>query len=243
MTRNVIDIIEDFEKIIDQFKDEIKKLEEPEGESPEFWDIYNHNQRKILGASDFMARLDDRFRPLFGAASLLGGEIFSYYGNLERFMENIEVVKKEFNKIKEIIEDFVSLFDHEERRRIEEAYHTLIEDCFWSSIINSAVALEKRLFSILKSRNTKFMKERNPNLRYTLGALIRLYLDNEGKFQSCIPNRHHNLLSLTNDYRILSAHSKQSDFDRPIADAILNLTIKFLIDNDCRPVRRKKRSK
>jgi hypothetical protein len=259
MTRRVLQDILHFEEVVNRFKDEFVEPEEENDEQkksenlklskmekrfekiPRFWMSFRDYERRIRGAGDVLARMDDTFRDLYGTTLVFGAGYRLIFGNTIGFNENISRVLMEYNKVKDTIPGFIEKFDNEEILRIQEAYHTLIEGCYWSSVINSAVALEKRLFMILKSRNTKFMKQYRASLRFSLGELIGLYIDNKKSFHSCIPHRHDNLLTLVNDYRIISAHSKQFDLDSPTADAIFNLTLKFLIDDECHPVSRKKK--
>jgi hypothetical protein len=182
--------------------------------------------------------MDDKYCDLHGVTLRFGGGSYMRFGQIEEFSENIDAVLEYHEKVKDGIPGLTSKLDNEETNRIQEAYHTLQERCYWSSVINSAVALEKRLFTILKSRNTKFLEQRKSDLRFSLGELIGLYIDNKSKFNTCIPHRHDNLLTLVNDYRIISAHSKQFDIDRATTNAIFNLTLKFMVDDECRPVRR-----
>jgi len=258
MTRQVLDEALRFESIVIKFRDTfivddpdenntdakleqlsklVKKLEERQS----FWMNFSNYEKRVRGIADFLARMDDRFRALYGTTLLLGGGFYMSYGSDAKFKDNIDKILDAHKNVKDIIPDLVSKFDDEETLRIQEAYHTLVQGCYWSAVINSAVALEKRLFTILKSRNTKFLKQTKSNLRFSLGELIGVYIDNKKRFQICIPHRHDNLLTLVNDYRIISAHSKQFDIDRATADAIFNLTLKFLIDDDCRPINRKRK--
>ncbi len=257
MTRKVLRDATQFENLAIEFRDRFvsiseKKKNEKKSEAleifskkmedlPSFWMDFRSYERRLRGIADFLSRIDDLFRTLYGSTLLLGGGLYFYYGSQSHFGDNISKILEAHEKVKDNIPKLVSKFDDEETLRIEEAYHTLMQSCYWSSVINSAVALEKRLFGILKSRNTKFLKQNRPNLRFSLGELIGVYINNKKRFQTCIPHRHDNLLTLINDYRIISAHSKQFDLDRATADAIFNLTLKFLIDDDCQPVVRKKK--
>ena len=232
-----------FEEIVNEFRDTIIKEDKKEKkltkkESPGFWMDFGSYSNRIRGAADILARMSDKYERLHGATMLFGGGVYMVFGQVKQFASNIEDVLEHHEKLKDGIPGLISKLDNEETLRIQEAYYTLQEQCYWSSVINSAVALEKRLFAVLKSRNTKFLVQRKTNLRFSLGELIGLYIDNKSKFKTCIPRRHDNLLTLVNDYRIISAHSKQFDIDRATADAIFNLTLKFMVDDECRPVRR-----
>jgi hypothetical protein len=243
MTRNALHDALRFEEIVNEFRDEIIKKDEKEkeisiSENPRFWLDFRNYSSRIVGAADILARMDDKYQDLHGATLLFGGGLYMVFSRAERFSGNIEIVLEYHEEVKDGIPELISKLDDEEKSRIQEAYHTLQEQCYWSSVINCAVALEKRLFAILKSRNTKFLMDRKTNLEFSLGKLIGLYIDNKSAFKTCIPSRHDNLLTLANDYRIISAHSKRLDIDRATADAVFNLMLKFMVDDECRPVRR-----
>jgi hypothetical protein len=243
MTRKALQDALKFEKLVNEFKDTLLKEDKKEKklslrESPSFWLNFREYSSRIKGAADILARMSDKYQDLHGATLLFGGGVFMVFGPINLFSSNVKDVLEYYETVKDGIPGLISKLDYEESLRIQEAYHTLQEQCYWSSVINCAVALEKRLFSILKSRNTKFLKQSNADLRFSLGGLIGLYIKNKSEFKTCIPYRHDNLMTLVNDYRIISAHSKQLDIDRATADAVFNLTLKFMVDDECRPVRR-----
>jgi hypothetical protein len=66
-------------------------------------------------------------------------------------------------------------------------------------------------------------------------------LDNKGDFGKCIPDRHEHLLKLVNSFRIVSAHPKQSEIEQSTADAVFNLVLKFLLDKECEPPKKRGR--
>lgn len=204
----------------------------------DWWRVFARYKSRLDGAADFLARVDDSFGRLANMVSSTGSKGTFVYISGEQFKESIANTLEAYSKIKERIGPQLSKLDDEEKLRIEEAYHTLCQDCFWSSVVNCAVALEKRLFEILKSRNSAFMESARKDLQFTLGQLVGLYIQNKKEFNECIPAKHDNLMGLVSDYRIISVHAKQSDVDRTTADAIFNLTLKFLMDDECRPIRR-----
>jgi hypothetical protein len=209
------------------------------GDSYDFWSEFKYHLHRLYGAIDILTRIDDRFQKLKALIEPMGAtSSYYHYGNKTEFSNVIDELISEYSGNQDTCVANISRLDDEEVLRIEEAYHTLCEGCYWSSVLNSAVAIERRLFVILKSRNTKFMRERRSDLKFTLGSLVGLYLDNKKKFYSCIPGRHDYLLKLVNEYRIISAHSKQQKLDKSTTNAMLTLTIKFLVDEKCQPVRR-----
>lgn len=244
MTRKALQDALRLEEIVNEFRDEFIKEDKKEKklslnkDMPSFWFDFRRYSSRIMGAADILARMDDKYYDLYRATMLFGGGLYWRFGQIKQFSQSIEAVLNCHEPVKDEIPELISKLDDEEVLRIQEAYHSLQEECYWSSVVNCAVALEKRLFAILKSRNTKLLTDRKPNLRFSLGELIGLYIDNKSKFKTCIPSRHDNLLTLSNDYRIISAHSKQLDIDRATADAVFNLMLKFMVDDECRPVRR-----
>ena len=243
MPRRVLQDALRFEEIVNEFKDAIIKEDEKEKKlskkiSARFWLDFGDYSSRIRGAADVLARMSDKYQDLHDATMLFGGRLYMIFGLVEHFSSNVVDVLEHYEKVKDGIPELISKLDYEEVLRIQEAYHTLQEQCYWSSVVNCAVALEKRLFAILKSRNTKFLKDIKTNLEFSFGRLIGLYINNKSTFKTCIPSRHDSLLTLVNDYRIISVHSKQRDIDRATADAVFNLTLKFMVDDECRPVRR-----
>jgi hypothetical protein len=132
----------------------------------------------------------------------------------------------------------LSALTSEESSRIDEAFHCMKEKCNWSSVINSAVALESRLFKILNRKSKRTLVSIRPDLIFTLGNLADAYLNNKQKFGNCIPNRHEHLLKLVNSFRIVSAHPKQYEVDKNTTEAVFNLTLNFLLDQECMPLRK-----
>lgn len=151
------------------------------------------------------------------------GEAF----NLLTFLD----FKKALNEVKRLswakkeIKKAVSLLDSEEIDRLNEALHCFLEGCYYSSIAMSVSAIESRLFSLMMSKcpNSKLEE-------FTLGQLIREYLDNKQKYGNVIPKKHEPLLNHCNTYRIFSVHPKKEKINKPVASSILNMTFLFLLD-------------
>ncbi len=126
-----------------------------------------------------------------------------------------------------------SLLAEQEKVRLQEAFHNLHENCYFSSTVNAVVALEFRLFKILRTQNEEFLLEKNEELRFTLGMLVSLYSSNKSKFDNVVPDKFDYLLRLCNSYRIFSAHAKEEKINANDARAILSLVFSFLLDERC----------
>lgn len=202
---------------------------------------YSRFRNRFRSVFEFIARVDEDFERILKIANKLDHP--NEY-NHKKFQEIIHQIAHECKKKKKS-PSIASLrkLSNEERDRIEESFHCLREKCYWSAVINGAVALEGRLFQILKLRSKKTLEALNPALRFTLGGLADAYLGNKSAFGNCIPKRHEHLLKHINEYRIVSAHPKQFKVDKKTADGIFNFTLAFLLDKECEPPKKKGRPK
>jgi len=191
-----------------------------------------HSSR-IFNTIDFISRIDSRFDPLKTTATK-----YLHGHNLQTIHPLFsKLLKETTNKYKSYYKPFLSrlsYLDTYERKRIDESFHSLKEKCYWSSVLNSSVAIEHRLLKLLSKENESFLRSKKKNLDFTLGALVSLYTENKSSFNNCIPKLHDGLMKLVNDYRIISAHSKKRDITKSNTEAVFNLVIAFLIDPDCR---------
>jgi len=125
---------------------------------------------------------------------------------------------------KEIQEDFSELrtISSEEIERLDESLVCLCNYCYYSVVLNAAVAVESRLRKILcKTKSDKAM----------LGKLIS-ELENKNSIGGIhFPEKYQALLKMLNKYRILAAHSKKEFLDHHVASAIFHLSIEFLLDS------------
>ncbi len=198
-------------------------------------------RNRFKSVLEFIARVDEDFEKILKISNQLDyPNEYSY----KEYREIINQIAQECKKKKKS-PSIASLrkLSNEEKDRIEESFHCLREKCYWSAVINGAVALEGRLFQILKLRSKKTLEGINSSLRFTLGALADAYLSNKGAFGNCIPKRHEHLLKHINEYRIISAHPKQFKVDKKTADGIFNFTLAFLLDEECEPPKKKGRPK
>jgi len=134
--------------------------------------------------------------------------------NVKVFKYRLKEIQKEFSKLKK--------FSVEEIDRLDEALTSLQNYCYFSAVLNSAVAVESRLHKIT---NGKYIKKRK-----TLGFLINLISEKNYFERYQIPNRHISLLQMLNQHRIIAVHPKKEDLHYQTALAIIALTLDFLLD-------------
>ena len=199
--------------------------------SGEYWkNVYDVGS--VMGNTiDFLKRLDEGYDilsvflgQLSPGASMHPGKMQQVLNQLITGFRNVGVSK---------LQNFILLED-EELVRLDEAHECLMRNCYWSAVVNSAVAFEHRLYSLLRERNEEKLKNSDRKLKFTLGTLTSIYLNDKSAFDNCIPKKHEPLLKLINEYRIVSAHPKQFQVDRITADGIFNFTLAFLLDEECR---------
>jgi hypothetical protein len=153
----------------------------------------------------------------------------SWVFTLTDFSRSVYLIRVPFLMTKEMFRSFSACFDEQERARINEAIHTLGEDCYFSSVVMSVSAVEARLLALMCHASP----EAKPRLeRLTLGRLTFHYSAKKGQFKSVVPEKHEPLLSLCNTYRVFSAHPKKQNVTRAVASSILKLGVDFLIDPD-----------
>ena len=86
----------------------------------------------------------------------------------------------------------------------------------------------------MKNENESFLRNIKKNLRFSFGELIVMYLNNNKVFANVIPSKYESLLKLCNSYRNFSAHAKEEIMTKKDAEAILNHTFSFLLDQRCK---------
>jgi len=199
--------------------------------SGEFWKNVYDVISTLSNAVDFLRRLDEGYDILSLFLSQLSPGASLYPGRMEQVLEQLiigfsGVDGSQLQKLQQL--------EEEELDRLDEAFECLVRNCYWSAVVNSAVAFERRLFSLLREKNEKKLRKSNRKLKFTLGMLTNVYLEDKSAFDDCIPKKHEPLLKLINEYRIVSAHPRQFQVDRKTADGILNFTLAFLLDEECR---------
>ena len=218
----------------------IKEINSEEYESITYYRYYWSLRNSVGSYLDFLTRVDEGFEHTKDPIHKWAPKTPHYRGLLQEILGEIE---EEYSKITSFKLEQLKVCTSEESERINESFHCLMEGCCWSAVINSAVALESRLFLILKRRSKKTLESINPRLRFTLGQLADAYLKNKSAFKNCIPPYYEHLLKLVNQYRIFSAHPKRFNVDRKTADGIFNFTLDFLLDKECEPPKKKGRKK
>ena len=144
--------------------------------------------------------------------------------HLEKMFGNITHV---FQLAKQELNQKISLLDNEERNRLNEAFNCYIQELNYSSIVMSVSAIESRLFSLMTLKQPKAKIE-----KFTLGDLIREYLENKERYGNIIPDKHLPLLQYCNTYRVFSVHPKKEKINRANATIILCMTCSFLFDKN-----------
>lgn len=151
----------------------------------------------------------------------------------EGILSAFEELKSYFSIRQEILRNQLDKLSDYEKIRLNEATYCSKKQCFFSSVINSVVSIEHRLKSLMKNANESFLKTKKKDLRFSFGELIDIYLVNKEVFSHVIPSKYKFLLKLCNSYRNLSAHAKEEIITKKDAEAILNHTFSFLLDQRC----------
>ena len=230
-TVSIAEILEEFLKKVAQ---DILKLDAAsDKEENAFWQVFFLYKEELSRIFDFLSRVDSRCSRLKIIHGRLGSGEYMNFGGRNQFQEVIRDLTKAYRDFKSDLIAKLSTLHDDEKERLNEAYHTLKEECFWSCIANCAVLLESRLLKILKQSNTEFLKTKNKQFRFGFGELVDIYLNNKHEFNNCIPQKHDHVLKLLNKYRIFSVHAKQVTIDQNEADALFNLTLIFIFDPKC----------
>jgi len=234
---NVAEILEEYLKELAQ---DILKLDDERGkEENAFWQVFYMYKEDLAEIIDFLSRVDSKYSGLKIIHGRLGSGGYMNFGGRKQFQEVIRELIEGYRDFKSDLINKLSTLHDDEKERLNEAYHTLKENCFWSSIANCAVLLESRLLKILKRKNTRFLKTQSKQLRFSFGTLVDIYLDNKHEFKNCIPPKHEDVLKILNKYRIFSVHAKQVVIDQNEAEALFNLTLNFIFDPKCNVTKRK----
>jgi hypothetical protein len=143
------------------------------------------------------------------------------------FEYNLDWIKEGFKDTENEIVNKIRLLEVEEKNRLNEALNCYMEGCNYSAIAMAVSALEFRLFSLMMSKCPDSKLE-----EFTLGQLIREYLDNKEKYGKGIPKKHEPLLEHCNVYRVFSVHPKREKITRSIATSIISMTFAFLLDEN-----------
>ena len=244
MKFDVVNISKLLEEYLEKLTQDILKLDDERSrEENAFWQVFFVFKEDLLVIIDFLSRVDSRYSGLKIIHGRLGSGGYMVFDGKKQFQEVIRKLAEGYREFKSDFISKLSTLHDDEKERLNEAYHTLKEDCFWSSIANCAVLLESRLLKILKRKNSEFLIAKNKQLRFSFGELVDIYLNNKHEFKNCIPQKHEYALKLLNKYRIFSVHAKQVTIDQNEADALFNLSLSFIFDPKCNIAKRKSRKK
>lgn len=144
----------------------------------------------------------------------------------KEFEANIDFISKTFQGKGFPISGMISGLHPMERRRLVEAIHCLFEGCLYSAVAMATSTIEFRLLDFMKRINTESSKELE---KKTLGYLIDECLRNP-IYCDKLPERHHPLLKLCNEFRIFSVHPKTEFVTQNEAISVINLAFSFILD-------------
>jgi len=159
----------------------------------------------------------------------------------------LKILPQLLNDIKKRIESKLNKLEFEECFRLSEAVHVFDSECFHSSIVMAVSAVEGRLHLLLKKENKRLYEQYFKDK--PLGYLISLFDPNQfkdkkfNKVKKILKDKHKPLINLLNQYRVLSAHPKGELLNRNLSLAILSLSFIFLMDEEMRIKKSKKKIK
>lgn len=157
--------------------------------------------------------------------------------------------KKHINRLKELIgfleKDIQAKLDRiscAECARLDEALVCFENYCFYSSIVMAVSAVESRIHELIRKKDksiySKFEKS-------TLGQIIQVFDEHQytskeySKIKALMPAKHKPLIILLNQYRVFSAHPKEEKMTAQIAESVLHLAFKFMMDEAVCPYSKK----
>lgn len=220
-------------------QDLVPKLEALEASNEFDVDVFVafHGQYMQLSAVvALMSKIHDKFqRSVRRVKQLEHGSLFFGLPSKEELQRILSELKEDFRRYNEPLVSALSNFSPEEVKRMDEAFYTLRERCFWSAIVNSAAAFESRLLALLRRRNLKFLRTLNKDLDFGLGELSNTYLQNLDQFSRLLPPGYEDLIKQIDSYRRLFAHPEQVSVDERNADIVFTQTLRFLCDSECQP--------
>ncbi len=155
-------------------------------------------------------------------------------GSKDYFDTTINSLSVAMSRISPLVKKKINKLSPQEIERLDEAIVAFSNCCYFSCTIMAVSAVESRLHSKIKGINETLYAE-NFESR-TLGQLIQLFNKNDNdirydEIRKLMPEKYYPLIQLLNQYRILSAHPKNSSIEPHIAESILNLSFAFLTDS------------
>ncbi|MFX1563898.1 MAG: hypothetical protein ACFFDP_11405 [Promethearchaeota archaeon] len=230
--RNYVEIALDISQLCEDIEKTIRDF--PEKPIPLHFYLLEKNAEALCAVLEFLERVDSGFEAARLLAERVQDDVMYGLPNSNQSIWTLNEIVKDWKSRRDGLFRKLSLLEKQEVLRVDEAWHSYQEYGYWSVIVNCAVAMESRLWRILDSRNPEVLKKVRGYPKLTFGALSRAYLDDKGSFGSCIPNKYEGLLVTVNSYRNISAHAKEEEVLRREADALFNLTLTFLIDEELR---------
>jgi len=205
---------------------------------------FDGQYKQLSAVVAIMSKIHDKFqRSVRRVKQLEHGSLFFGLPSKEELQRVLSELKEDFRRYKEPVVSALTNFSPEEVKRMDEAFYTLQERCFWSTIVNSAVAFESRLLLLLRRRNLKFLQSLNKDLDFGLGELSNTYLQNQDQFSRLLPPGYEDLLNQIDSYRVLFAHPEQFSVDERNADIVFTQTLRFLCDPECQPPKKREPKK
>jgi hypothetical protein len=154
-------------------------------------------------------------------------------GRLPYFEVTINSLNVAMSRISPLVKKKIDKLSPKEIEKLDEAIVAFSNCCYFSCTIMAVSAVESRLHSRIKEIN-EILYAKNFESR-TLGQLIQIFNksnkdSNYDEIRDLMPEKYYPLIQLLNQYRILSAHPKNSGIEPHIAESVLNLSFDFLID-------------
>lgn len=156
-------------------------------------------------------------------------------GSKDYFDLTIKSLSVAVSRISPSIKNKIIKLSPQEVERLDEAIVAFSNCCYFSCTIMAVSAVESRLHSKIKKIDETLYAENFESK--TLGQLLQLFNKdtNNAKYyeiKKLMPEKYYPLIQLLNQYRILSAHPKNSSIEPQIAESILNLSFAFLTDSE-----------
>jgi len=146
------------------------------------------------------------------------------------FIENVDFIANTFQSKGFPISGMISNLHATEAERLLEAIHCLFEGCRYSAVAMAASAIEFRLLDFMKRINPDTSTELD---RKPLGSLIKDCLENP-VYSKKLPEWHHPLLTLCNEFRVFSVHPKTELIGQNEAISVILLAFSFILDERLR---------
>lgn len=163
-------------------------------------------------------------------------ERMTEYDDFDSLIQELEI---HIHFVEPDVTEKLNRFTCQECQRLDEALVCFQNYCFYSSIVMAVSAVECRIVEMIRRSNEElylchFGKS-------TLGQLIQVFDESQYKgdefrdIKKLMPAKHRPLISLLNQYRVFSAHPTDEVITCQIAEAILHLSFRFVMDSETCP--------